>query len=242
MELREVYQATVSSNTKYPMTKVKSIVGDIIDPIRSFPAKTIIFNFEDKQICYPFAAIYMNKTNKPIRSLAVFCGSKTGKNPIFIQHAEKLGELLAENNITLIYGGGNVGIMGIIADKVMKHGGEVIGIIPKLLLEWERQHEKISELIVVDDMHIRKKLIYEKCDAALILPGGFGTLDELFEMLTWNQLSIHDKQIFILNSGGFYDHLILHIEQMKAEHFLYEIAEQRVTVIHDPSELSVYLK
>jgi uncharacterized protein (TIGR00730 family) len=114
----------------------------------------------------------------PIQSLAVFCGSKSGINKTFTEHAIQLGKLLAENKITLIYGGGNVGIMGSIADTVMEHGGKVTGIIPKLLLDWERQHESITELIVVDDMHIRKKIIYERCDAALILPGGFGTLDE----------------------------------------------------------------
>ncbi|HWR34155.1 MAG TPA: TIGR00730 family Rossman fold protein [Chitinophagaceae bacterium] len=177
-----------------------------------------------------------------IKSIAVFCGSKTGKNPVFIQHAEDLGKLLAENNIMLIYGGGNVGIMSVIASAAMNNGGKVTGIIPKFLLEWERQHENITELIVTEDMHDRKKLIYERCDAALVLPGGFGTLDELFEMLTWNQLSIHDKHIFILNSGGFYDHLIRHFEQMKAEHFLYGPAEQRVIVINEPVELVQYLK
>lgn len=177
-----------------------------------------------------------------IKSIAVFCGSKTGRNPVFVQHAERLGALLAENNITLIYGGGNVGIMCVIANATMTNGGKVIGIIPKLLLEWERQHETITELIVTEDMHDRKKMIYERCDAALVLPGGFGTLDELFEMLTWNQLSIHDKHIFILNSGGFYDHLIRHFEQLEAEHFLYGPAEQRVTVINDPDELISYLK
>ncbi|MBI5856245.1 MAG: TIGR00730 family Rossman fold protein [Sphingobacteriales bacterium] len=176
-----------------------------------------------------------------IKSIAVFCGSKTGKNPVFIKHAEEVGKLLAEKNITLIYGGGNVGIMSVIANAAMQHGGKVIGIIPKLLLEWERQHEQITELIVTEDMHDRKKIIYERCDAALILPGGFGTLDELFEMVTWNQLSIHDKHIFILNSGGFYNYLIMHIEQMKAEHFLYNEAEKRVTVINDPTELFSWL-
>ena len=176
-----------------------------------------------------------------IQSLAVFCGSKNGKNPLFSQHARQLGKLLAENNITLIYGGGNVGIMTTIADAVMEQGGRVTGIIPKLLLDWERQHEKITELIVADDMHIRKKTIYERCDAALVLPGGFGTLDELFEMLTWNQLSIHDKQIFILNSGGFYAHLIRHIQQMEDEHFLYASAKKRITVLDEPAELKVFL-
>ena len=176
-----------------------------------------------------------------IQSLAVFCGSKTGKNPLFTQHAAQLGKLLAENNVTLIYGGGNVGIMGIIADTVMKYGGKVTGIIPKLLLDWERQHEKITELIVADDMHIRKKTIYERCDAALVLPGGFGTMDELFEMLTWNQLSIHDKQIFILNSGGFFTHLIRHIQQMEEENFLFDSVKKRITVLDDPDELKKYI-
>jgi uncharacterized protein (TIGR00730 family) len=176
----------------------------------------------------------------PIQSLAVFCGSKSGINKIFTEHAIQLGKLLAENNITLIYGGGNVGIMASIADAVMEYGGKVIGIIPKLLLDWERQHEKITELIVADDMHIRKKTIYERCDAALVLPGGFGTLDELFEMLTWNQLSIHNKQIFILNSGGFYTHLIRHIQQMEDEYFLYASAKKRINVLDDPHEMIVY--
>lgn len=178
----------------------------------------------------------------PIHSLAVFCGSKTGLNKTFTEHAIQLGKLLAENNITLIYGGGNVGIMASIADAVMQHGGKVIGIIPKMLLDWERQHDKITELIVTDDMHTRKKTIYERCDAALVLPGGFGTLDELFEMLTWNQLSIHDKQIFILNSGGFYTHLIRHIQQMEDEQFLFDAVKKRITVLDDPSELLVYIK
>ena len=177
----------------------------------------------------------------PIQSLAVFCGSKTGKNRLFLQHAEQLGKLLAENKVTLIYGGGNVGIMAAIADAVMDYGGKVTGIIPKLLLDWERQHEKITELIVVDDMHIRKKKMYDLCDAAIILPGGFGTLDELFEIVTWNQLTIHDKNIYILNSGGFYDHLIKHIEVMREEEFLYEEAIKRITVINNPAELIPYL-
>jgi len=175
-----------------------------------------------------------------IQSLAVFCGSKTGKDPLFIQHAAQLGKLMAENNIKLIYGGGSAGLMGIIADSVMQEGGKVTGFIPKLLLEWEVQHRHITELIICDDMHERKKKIYSVCDAAIILPGGFGTLDELFEIVTWNQLTIHDKHIFILNSGGFYDHLLKHIELMKREGFLYEEAIKRITVLDDPAELVAY--
>lgn len=176
-----------------------------------------------------------------IKSIAVFCGSKTGVNPLFIEHAKQLGIILAKNKITLIYGGGNVGIMGVLADTVMQNGGTVVGIIPKVLLDWERQHNAITELIITDDMHERKKMMYQKCDAAVILPGGFGTLDELFEMLTWNQLSIHNKDIFILNSDGFYTHLINHIKQMSSERFLYEAAEKRVAVIDEPAALQEFL-
>ncbi len=173
-----------------------------------------------------------------IQSLAVFCGSKKGTNPLYTEHAAQLGKLMAENNIRLIYGGGSAGIMGTIADNVMEHGGKVTGIIPKILLEWEVQHQHITELIVSDDMHIRKKTLYELCDAAIILPGGFGTLDELFEIVTWNQLSIHDKPVFILNTDGFYTHLIMHIEKMRQEEFLYEQAEKRIIIIDDPAELA----
>ena len=176
-----------------------------------------------------------------IQSLAVFCGSKKGTNPLYTEHATQLGKLMAENNIRLIYGGGSAGLMGSIADSVMLHNGKVTGIIPKILLEWEVQHTGITELIVSDDMHIRKKTLYNLCDAALILPGGFGTLDELFEMATWNQLSIHDKPVFILNSGGFYNQLIAHIRLMKEEGFLYAEAEKRITIIDDPAELLEYI-
>ncbi len=176
-----------------------------------------------------------------ISSLAVFCGSKTGNNPLFVQHAKQLGYLLAEKNITVIYGGGNKGIMGALSNAMMEKNGKVIGIIPKLLLAWEAQHEGITELIISDDMHSRKKMLYEKCDAAIILPGGFGTLDELFEMLTWNQLSIHDKKIFILNTAGFYNHLIAHNKMMQQENFLYDSPEQRMTILSSPEELAEFL-
>jgi len=123
----------------------------------------------------------------------------------------------------------------------MKNGGKVIGVIPQVLVEWERQHTGISELFIVDDMHIRKKKMYELCDAAIILPGGFGTLDELFEMVTWNQLSIHDKIIFILNSDGFYNHLISHIDKMQEENFLYEAARKRIIILDAPAELTLHI-
>lgn len=175
------------------------------------------------------------------QSIAVFCGSKTGKNPLFAAQASQLGKLLAKHQVRLIYGGGSAGLMGLIADEVMKGGGQVTGIIPKLLVEWEVEHRGISELIICDDMHERKRKIYSKADAAIILPGGFGTLDELFEIVTWNQLTIHDKSIFILNSDGFYDALIAHIEKMKEEDFLYEEAIKRLFFLNNPEALEAYL-
>jgi hypothetical protein len=119
-----------------------------------------------------------------IKCIAVFCGSKTGKNPLFAQHTTELGRLISAKNIKLVYGGGKAGLMGLIADSVMAGGAPVLGVIPELLMAWEQYHQGITELRTVADMHVRKKMIYEHCDAAVILPGGFGTLDELFEMLT----------------------------------------------------------
>ena len=177
----------------------------------------------------------------PLQSIAVFCGSKNGANKIYLQHAIELGRIMASNNITLVYGGGSVGIMGTIADEVLLKGGKVIGVIPQVLIDWEREHKSLSELLVVDNMHTRKKKMYDLCDAAVILAGGFGTLDELFEMVTWNQLSIHDKRIYIINSGGFYNHLIGHINQMQQEGFLYEAARERLTVLNEPGELIPFL-
>lgn len=127
--------------------------------------------------------------------------------------------------------------MGTVANAVLEKGGRVVGIIPELLTGWERQHDGISELIVVENMHMRKRMLYEKADAAIILPGGFGTLDELFEVLTWNQLSIHDKPVFILNSGGFYDALLLHMEKMLQENFLYNPLEKTITILSNPDEM-----
>ena len=171
------------------------------------------------------------------QSMAVFCGSKSGNNPLFAIHARQLGNLMAEKNIRLVYGAGNKGLMGAVANGVLEKNGQVVGIIPEVLTAWEQQHDSITELIVVENMHIRKRMIYEKCDAAIILPGGFGTLDELFEILTWNQLSIHDKPIFILNSGGFYNTLLQHIQMMIQENFLYTSFESACTVVKTPEEI-----
>src|SRR5215216_2908541 len=172
-----------------------------------------------------------------IRSLAVFCGSKPGADDIYKTDAEELGKLMAEKNITMIYGGGRNGIMGIVADAVMENHGKVTGIIPHMLIEWEHQHESITELIIADDMHVRKKQMYDLCDAAIILPGGFGTLDELFEMVTWNALSIHDKKIILLNTAGYYNNLIAHINIMQVSGFLHSDWREMLAIYETPDAI-----
>lgn len=152
-------------------------------------------------------------------------------------NARSLGEGLAAAGIDLVYGGGGKGLMGALADGHLAAGGRVTGVIPAILRDREHQHQGLSELIVTRDMHERKRTIYERCDAAIILPGGFGTLDEFFEMLTWNQLSIHDKMIFILNTNGFYDHLIAHLKHMEQEEFLYDRVTDRICVCASPEAL-----
>ena len=177
-----------------------------------------------------------------IRSLAVFCGSKTGGKELYMKQAAQLGKILAQNNVAVIYGGGKKGLMGCIADTALQYGGIVKGVIPQVLVDWEHQHDSISELLVVEDMHQRKRKLYELCDGALILPGGFGTLDEMFEIVTWNQLSIHDKRVFILNPEGFYDHLLAHLKRLKEEGFLYTDLDYCITVLNDPEDIIKYLE
>lgn len=177
----------------------------------------------------------------PIQAIAVFCGSKSGADPLYEQHAIQLGSLLANKGVNIIYGGGNKGLMGAVANAAIAHRGNVIGIMPEILRDWEHHHQGLSELLIVDSMHTRKMMLYERCDAAIILPGGYGTLDEVFEILTWNQLNIHQKDIFFLDSGGFYEHLIRHIEFMRIQGFLYEAMEYKLTVLKEPEELLPYL-
>lgn len=177
------------------------------------------------------------RTFMTLQSVAVFCGSKTGNNPLFARHATELGKLIAALKLKLIYGGGSTGLMGLVADAVLAGEGMVMGVIPELLIEWEHQHKGLSELAIVPDMHIRKKMMYDRCDAAIVLPGGFGTLDEFFEMLTWNQLKIHNKKIYVLNSDGFYNPLLAHLRQLQKEGFLYDPLEERMTFCETPVEV-----
>ena len=142
-----------------------------------------------------------------MKSIAVFCGSSLGTAPIFKETARQLGEMLAQKQITLVYGGGKLGLMGVVANAVMEHGGQVIGVIPRFLSTKEVAHEGITDLIMVETMHERKLRMSDLCEGVVVLPGGFGTLDELAEMLTWAQLGLHQKPIGILNVEGYYDPL-----------------------------------
>jgi uncharacterized protein (TIGR00730 family) len=168
-----------------------------------------------------------------IQSVTVFCGSKSGNQYGFTNQAIELGNALAENGIQLVYGGGGKGIMGSIADAVLAKNGKVVGIMPQLLLDWEAQHQGLTELIVTETMHDRKKILFEKADVAIILPGGMGTMDELFEMLTWNNLNIHQKKVIVLNWEGYYSPLIAMMEHMHNEGFMYDDWRDRITVAKD---------
>ena len=174
----------------------------------------------------------------PIRQVvAVFCGSKYGTNPSYASDAAKLAKELALGGFDSVYGGSKKGIMGDLANSALANGASVTGVIPAMLLAWEHEHESLTKLIITKDMHERKKTMYEMGIAGVVLPGGFGTLDEMFEMLTWNQLSIHDKKIYILNSGGFYDHLIKHMELLSSNGFLYDPLWTRINTFDNPVDL-----
>jgi uncharacterized protein (TIGR00730 family) len=172
-----------------------------------------------------------------MRSITIFCGSRDGHDPRYIEQARELGLLLAGKGLRIVFGGGRKGLMGALADGMLEGGGLVTGIIPKLLLEWEVQHTGVTELIITESMHERKVLLYKMCDVAIVLPGGYGTLDEMFELLTWNQLNLHDKKLLVLNTAGFYDHLHAHMQHLFEQGFLYGPVADRVRLFPDPISL-----
>lgn len=158
-----------------------------------------------------------------LKSLTVFCGSSSGNESIYMEQARVLGLTLARQGITLIYGGARVGLMGAVADGALEAGGKVIGVIPGFLQTKEIAHEKLSDLIIVNSMHERKTRMNDLSDGVIALPGGFGTLDELFEMLTWGQLGLHKKPIGLLNIDGYYDDLVYMVQTMTERGFLKEV-------------------
>jgi uncharacterized protein (TIGR00730 family) len=155
-----------------------------------------------------------------MNKIVIYCGSSTGFNEIYSKTAAEVGSYFANNELVIVYGAGSVGLMGIAADASLKHGGKVIGVIPQFLMDLEVGHKNLTELYITENMHERKMKMCELADAVIALPGGYGTLDELFEMLTWSQLGIHEMPIGLLNINGFYDPLLNMIENMVREGFL----------------------
>ena len=177
-----------------------------------------------------------------MKRVTVFCGSSFGTEEIYKSQANLLGKILAEHQIELVYGGANVGLMGAVADGVLDNGGKAIGVLPNFLKSKEIAHDNLTELILVETMHERKTKMNELCDGVIALPGGFGTLEELFEMLTWAQLGLHKKPIAILNTAGFYDSLITFIQNMVDKGFLKEVNRDMVLVSDDIDELIEMMK
>jgi uncharacterized protein (TIGR00730 family) len=161
----------------------------------------------------------MTSMNK-IKTVCVYCGSSTGTNPRFLETASAFGKILAENGIRLVYGGGSNGLMGAVANGVLDHGGTVTGIIPEFLNSRERMLTRVQELIITPDMHERKRLMFERSDAFVALPGGIGTLEELVEQLTWQQLGRHSRPVLLANIDGFWEPLLALMMHMRSTQFI----------------------
>jgi uncharacterized protein (TIGR00730 family) len=155
-----------------------------------------------------------------IRTVCVYCGSGPGTDPAFVAAARNLGKTLAENGVRLVYGGGSLGLMGALANSVLDHGGEVTGVIPEFLTAREKKLTRAQEIIVTHDMHERKRIMFERADAFVALPGGIGTLEETIEQMTWAQLGRHKKPILLANIKGFWDPLCALLEHMRALQFI----------------------
>ncbi|MBJ7313169.1 TIGR00730 family Rossman fold protein [Rugamonas sp. CCM 8940] len=155
-----------------------------------------------------------------MKSICVYCGANPGVSPVYAEAARTLARALVDENIALVYGGGNVGLMGIIADEVLRLGGDVSGVIPTALVEREVGHTGLTRQFIVKDMHERKAMMAQLADGFIAMPGGMGTLEELFEMLTWSQLGIHAKPVGLLNVEGFYDNLVGFIDHARDQGFI----------------------
>lgn len=175
------------------------------------------------------------------RSVCVFCGSRAGSDPAFLHAAEALGASLATHDWRLVYGAGDVGLMGAVANAAQKAGAETFGVIPTHLLDWEVGKRDLSSFIVTENMHERKKVMYMNCDAIVVLPGGAGSLDEFFEVLTWRQLGLHEKPILLLNVNGFWDPLVGLLDHVIGQGFAEESLKGFVQVVDSVTEAEVRL-
>lgn len=172
-----------------------------------------------------------------IKRLCVFCGSKTGDRAVYADAARHLGERMVERGIGLVFGGGHIGLMGVLADTLLARGGEVIGVIPRALVDRELAHPAVKDMHIVESMHQRKAIMADLADAFAALPGGFGTGDELFEILTWAQLGIHGKPIGLLNTAGFFDSLLAWLDHTIREGFVKERYRGLLRVADQPDHL-----
>jgi uncharacterized protein (TIGR00730 family) len=154
------------------------------------------------------------------RAVCVFCGSQPGARPAYLDAARELGALLARRGVAVVYGGGHVGMMGALADSALAAGGEVIGVIPEHLMRPEVAHQRLTELLIVDSMHTRKRTMASRADAFIVLPGGYGTFEEMFEMVTWRQLRLHAKPVGLINVDGYFDHLLAFLQHAAQQDFI----------------------
>ena len=176
-----------------------------------------------------------------IKSICVFCGAASGNDPAHADTARRLGAMMGERGIRLVFGAGHVGLMGIIADSVLAAGGEAVGVIPNHLMERELGHNGLTELHVVDNMHMRKQKMFDLADAIAVLPGGFGTLDETFEVITWKQLGLHDKPIVLVDSGGYWQPFIDLIARISEAGFAHGDHERLFATAATPEALFALL-
>jgi uncharacterized protein (TIGR00730 family) len=172
-----------------------------------------------------------------MESISVFCGANFSGDPVLLKAIHDLADVFAEKEITLVFGGGRVGVMGLIADAVLERGGKAIGVIPQFLMDKEVGHTGLTELIITENMHQRKQKMADISDGIITLPGGFGTMEEFFEVLTWLQLGLHNNPIGILNVGGFYDPLLLQMDMMVEKKFLKPINRDLVLSDENPARL-----
>jgi uncharacterized protein (TIGR00730 family) len=172
-----------------------------------------------------------------MKSISIFCGANFNGDPVLKEAVELLTEVMVDRNIALVFGGGKVGMMGLLADNMIDRGGKTIGVIPQFLMDKEVGHTGLTELHIVETMHQRKQLMNDLCDGIIMLPGGFGTLEEFFEVLTWLQLGLHNKPIAILNVNGFYDLLLQQMDVMVEQKFLKPANRNLVLTSGDPIEL-----
>ena len=178
----------------------------------------------------------------PLNAVCVYCGSSRPRNQHHIETATKLGTFFAKEKITLVYGGARIGLMGLIADAVMGSGGTVVGIIPEHLEQYEVGHTGVSKLHIVENMHVRKKMMFDQSDAFVVLPGGFGTLDEFFEMLTWRQLQMHDKPIILCDIDGYWQPLRGLLDHIVDNGYAQPDTRRLVTIVDKPEDVLPAIK